>query len=111
MGIKKLIEKYELDNKMILSNRPDLETHGDFTTERTTYHCNSMFIEDLKALAKPTTSEEPALNIADVRHLLPSSEVIVKAKYDYGEKLDANARIDWLNGVKWVMEYLHGNNA
>lgn len=48
--IKRLIEKYETENKDILKKEKQLEMFGNFTSNGTKYFCNQVFIEELKKL-------------------------------------------------------------
>ena len=58
MEVKKIIDKYELENKNILKRRPDLHVNGDFTFDGIKLFCNNGFIKDLKQLEQPPIQSE-----------------------------------------------------
>jgi len=60
---EKLIEKYELENRLIISRRPDLDYSGDFSPDGIKFDCNSEFIADLKLLSSPLNEDEEINNI------------------------------------------------
>lgn len=92
MEIKKLIEKYEDENRRIMNRRPDLTIQGDFTSDGIKLFCNVGFIDDLKSVGKADSTSEKDLRVCEV---IASASFIVQKGVDamYDELIDKHLNI------------------